>query len=193
MKIAAAVATVVAVHAAENELAAQANPIRKVVTMLQTMQKKVEAEGEKEKELFDKFMCYCKNSGGDLAASIADSETKVSELPSAIEEAEGQLGQLKEDLKAAQTGRAAAKAAIAEATSIREKEAGEFNEVATDLKTNIAAIGKAITALQAGAGGAFLQTQAASVLRNLIENDTKMLDVDREDVTSFLSNEQGST
>ena len=34
-----------------------ANPIRNVVTMLQTMQKRVEAEGEIEHELFDKFMC----------------------------------------------------------------------------------------------------------------------------------------
>merc|ERR1719453_1540696 len=76
------------------------------------MQKKVEAEGEKEKELFEKFMCYCKNSGGDLATSIGDAETKVSELPSAVEEAEGQLAQLKEDLKKAQTDRTAAKAAI---------------------------------------------------------------------------------
>ena len=32
---------------------AAANPIRNVVTMLQTMQKKVEAEGEREQELFD--------------------------------------------------------------------------------------------------------------------------------------------
>lgn len=191
MKIAAVVATVVAVHAAENREAAQANPIRKVVTMLQTMQKKVEAEGEKEKELFDKFMCYCKSSGGDLASSIADAETKVSELPSAVEEAEGQLGQLKEDLKKAQTDRAAAKTAIAEATAIREKEAGEFSTLSTDLKTNIAAIGKAVAALEKGAGGAFLQTQAAQVLRNLVENDSKMLDVDRDDVTSFLSNDEG--
>jgi len=192
MKVAAVVATVVAVHAAENREAAasQANPVRKVVTMLQTMQKKVEAEGEKQKELYDKFMCYCKNSGGDLAASIGDAETKVSELPSAVEEAEGQLGQLKEDLKKAQTDRAAAKAAIAEATAIREKEAGEFGGVSTDLKTNIAAIGKAVAALEKGAGGAFLQTQAATVLRNLVENDNKMLDVDRDDLTSFLS--QGS-
>jgi chromosome segregation ATPase len=191
MKIAAVVATVVAVHAAESEesAAAQANPIRKVVTMLQTMQKKVEAEGEKEKELFEKFMCYCKNSGGDLQASIADAETKVSELPSAVEEAEGQLGQLKEDLKKAQTDRAAAKAAIAEATAIREKEAGEFATVSTDFKTNIAAVGKAIAAIEKGAGGAFLQTQAAQTLKNLVENDSKMLDVDRDDLTSFLSND----
>ena len=33
--------------------AAEANPIRKVVTMLQMMQNKVKAEGEKEQELFD--------------------------------------------------------------------------------------------------------------------------------------------
>jgi len=197
MKIAAVVATVVAfpaVHGAENGevLAAKANPIRKVVSMLQTMQKKVEAEGEKEKELFENFMCYCKNSGGDLATSIADAETKVSELPSQVEEAEGQLDQLKEDLKKAQTDRTAAKAAIAEATAIREKEAGEFATLSTDIKTNIAAIGKAITAIEKGAGGAFLQTQSAQVLRNLVENDSKMLDVDREDVTAFLSNDQGA-
>jgi len=168
---------------------AAANPIRKVVTMLQTMQKKVEAEGEKEQELFEKFMCYCKNSGGDLATSIADAETKVSELPSAVEEAVGQLGQLKEDLKKAQTDRAAAKAAIAEATAIREKEAGEFATLSSELKTNIAAIGKAVAALEKGMGGAFLQTSAAATLKNLVENDQKMLDVDRQDLTAFLSND----
>jgi len=168
---------------------AAANPIRKVVTMLQTMQKKVEAEGEKEQELFEKFMCYCKNSGGDLATSIADAETKVSELPSAVEEAVGQLGQLKEDLKKAQTDRTAAKAAIAEATAIREKEAGEFATLSSELKTNIAAIGKAVAALEKGMGGAFLQTSAAATLKNLVENDQKMLDVDREDLTAFLSND----
>jgi len=163
------------------------NPVRRVVTMLQMMQKKVEAEGEKEQELFDKFMCYCKNSGGDLAAGIADAETKVSELPSAVEEAVGQLGQLKEDLKKAQTDRTAAKAAIAEATAIREKEAAEFSSLSSELKTNIGAISKAVDALKKGMGGAFLQTQAAATLKNLVENDQKMLDVDREDLTAFLS------
>ena len=78
----------------------------------------------------------------------------------------GQLGQLKEDLKKAQTDRAAAKTAIAEAIAIREKEAAEFATLSSELKTNIAAIGKAVAALQKGAGGAFLQTAAASTLKN---------------------------
>jgi septal ring factor EnvC (AmiA/AmiB activator) len=56
-----------------------------------------------------------------------------------------------------------------------------------DLKTNLAAINKAVAALEKGAGGAFLQTAAAQVLKKLVLNDEHILDVDREDLTSFLS------
>merc|ERR1719162_400532 len=38
-----------------------------------------------------------------------------------------------------------------------------------------------------GAGSAFLQTQSAAVLKSLVENDEKLMDVDREDLTAFLS------
>merc|ERR1719379_954652 len=97
-----------------------ANPIRKVVTMLQAMEKKVSAEGEKEQELFDKFMCYCKNGDEALAKSIADAEAKAPQLVSDIEAGEAEVKQLKSDLKDHQTDRAAAKTAMAEATNIRK-------------------------------------------------------------------------
>merc|ERR1719197_664917 len=89
----------VASFASGEAASAAANPIRKVVTMLQMMVKKVEAEGEKEKELFEKFMCYCKTSGGALEKGIADAEVKIAELQSEIEEAESKKAQLKEDVK----------------------------------------------------------------------------------------------
>merc|ERR1740138_1378596 len=97
----------------------QANPIRKVVTMLQNMEKKVQAEGEKEQKIYDKFMCYCKNAGGDLSAAIANADTKATQLPSQIKEAEAANAQLKADLKQHQTDRSAAKSAIAAATALR--------------------------------------------------------------------------
>merc|ERR1719356_1577308 len=65
-----------------------ANPIRKVVTMLQAMQKQVTAEGEKELELFEKFMCYCKHGDEALAKSIAEAETKIPGVTSDIEAGE---------------------------------------------------------------------------------------------------------
>merc|ERR1719240_1573657 len=108
--------------------------------MLQSMQKKVTAEGEKEAELYEKFMCYCKNGAADLQASISAAETKMPNVGADIEEAEAKLKQDKEDVKQAQTDRAAAKSAMAEATAIREKEAAEFAKEKAELTTNINSI-----------------------------------------------------
>merc|ERR1719316_2065928 len=141
------------------------NPIRRVVTMLQMMQKKVEAEGKKEEELFEKFMCYCKNGKGALEASIEAAKGKNEQLLSSIKETDATLKQTKADLKAAQESRAAAKAAVAKATALREKEASAFAKESGDMKTNIAAMKKATAAIEKGAGGAFLQTSTASVLQ----------------------------
>jgi len=171
--------------------AAMGNPIRKVVNMLQAMEKKVQAEGEKEKELFDKFMCYCKNGDEALAKSISEADTKMPQVTSDIEEAEAQVKQLKEDLKQHQTDRAAAKAAMAEATAIRAKEAASFAAEKAELDTNIAAVSKATAAVEKGMAGSFLQTTAAQVLMKLVTADNSMDDYDREELTSFLSAKQG--
>merc|ERR1719453_2413771 len=105
---------------------AHANPIRKVVTMLQKMQSKVQQEGEKEAALFEKYMCYCKNSGGDLSKSIADAETRNPQLESDIKAGEATLAQLKEDLKQNQVDRSAAKEAVASSEALRAKEASAY-------------------------------------------------------------------
>merc|ERR1719387_2995782 len=145
------------------------NPIRRVVTMLQNMQKKVEAEGEKEKELFEKYMCYCKNSGGDLSKSISDAGTKIPELESSIKEGESKKKQLDEDLKQHQADRSAAKAAMAEATALRKKEADAYAKESSEDSANIAATAKATAAIEKGMGSAFLQTPAATILRKIAE------------------------
>jgi len=175
--------------AAADQNAAQANPIRKVVTMLQAMEKKVTAEGAKEQELFDKYMCYCKNSGGDLAKSIGDADTKVPQLGADIKEGEAKLVQLKEDLKQHQVDRSAAKQAVADATTLREKEAGEYAKEANEASANIAALNKAVTALTNGMAGGFLQTAGASRLLKVVAAQ----DIDEEDRKTLQAFLQGST
>merc|ERR1719329_1290766 len=101
------------------------------------MSKKIQAEGDKETELFEKFMCYCKTGGTTLSASISAAEAKVPAVGSDIEESEAKVKQDKEDLKKAQTDRAAAKSAMSEATAIREKEAAAFAAEKSELVTNI--------------------------------------------------------
>jgi chromosome segregation ATPase len=95
------------------------------------------------------------------------------------------LAQLKEDVKAHQTDRAAAKAAMAEATSLREKEKAAFDSEKSESETNIAAIGKATAAIEKGMGS-FLQSTSASLLKKIVMS-RNLMDADRQDVLAFLS------
>merc|ERR1719305_292989 len=169
---------------AQSELTA-ANPIRKVVTMLQNMVKKVEAEGEKETELFEKYMCYCKNGASDLAKSIDDAGVKIPQLEADITEGEAKKKQLDEDIKQHQADRSAAKDAMASATALREKEAAAYAKESSEDSANIAATAKAMTAIEKGMGSAFLQTQSANILRKVAEKRQN------EDVLAFLSQGMG--
>merc|ERR1719182_986403 len=87
--------------AVSNALNLSTNPIRRVVTMLQMMHKKVEAEGKAEEKLYDKFMCWCQTGAGDLKKSIEAAETKIPQLESSIKETEAEVGQLAADLEKA--------------------------------------------------------------------------------------------
>jgi len=168
------------------------NPIRKVVNLLQQMQKKVTAEGEREKELYEKFMCHCKGGGGDLSGSIGAAETKIPSVSSSIEESEQKLVQTKADLKQAQSDRASAKDAMKEASALREKEAATFAASKSEYDTNIAAINKAVVALEKGMSGGFLQTTQAQVLRRLALSKQDMSDIDRQELVAFLSGTQST-
>merc|ERR1719262_312511 len=165
-----------------------ANPVRKVVTLLQKMQASVEAEGERETELYEKFMCYCKTNKGGLEKSIADAGAKIEQLKADNEAAEAEKAKTAESLDQAKTDRADAKAAMQAATSQREKEAAAFAKFQADAVANIGAIVKAVAALEKGMSGAFLQTSAAGTLKALL-SDVKVdiPDYDRQQVLAFLS------
>jgi len=180
-------ALLLAGHAAalENRADTAANPIRKVVTMLQMMQNKVTAEGKKKEGLFDKYLCYCQNADATLGKSIADAETKIPQLDSRIKEAAALKQQLEADLVKAKSDRADAKDALAKAKALRGKEAAAFASESAELKSNIDALSKAIPAIEKGMTG-FLQTSMASVLRRLSVS-MDMRSADRDELTSFLS------
>jgi len=166
------------------------NPIRRVVTMLQMMSNKIVAEGKKEQDLFEKFMCYCKSGKGALEDSVGDAETKIPKSEAGIKELDATVGQLLADITKAKADRTEAETAVAEATSLREKEAAAYAKSSSDMKTNVAAMGKAVGAISKGMGGAFLQSSNSNVLRKL-SVDMDMSSVDRDVLSSFLSESTG--
>jgi len=164
-----------------------ANPIRKIVTLLQNMQKEIEAEGAKEKELFDKFMCFCSGNSGDLTKKAADAKAKIDELGAKLKAEEAEKVQIGQELIDHKKDREVAKADIEEATMLRGKEADEFAAMKADSETNIAAMAKAIPALEKGMGGAsFMQMPGAKKLHHLVESYPRIDPADRRDALSFL-------
>jgi len=170
--------------------AGTANPIRRVVTMLQEMQVKVTEEGAKEKALFDKFMCYCKTAGGDLEASITQGKAKISTLQELLKTGKEKMDQLESELKDHESSRTEAKEAMAAATALREKEAASFAKFSEDSKTNLAALAKAIPAIEGGMAGAFLQSTAANNLKRFAMEKADISDEARQDVLAFLSGKE---
>jgi len=135
-------------------------------------------------------MCYCKAGGNDLSNSISAAQTKVPQLESSITEAESLKVQLQKDIKTGKASIADARVTIDKATAIREKEAASYSKDIADYKTNIAALGKALTAIEAGTFGGFLQSRSGSRtvarLQQLTLNE-EMSSADRDMLSGFLS------
>eukprot|EP00429_Kryptoperidinium_foliaceum_P049314 CAMPEP_0176115548 /NCGR_PEP_ID=MMETSP0120_2-20121206/58025_1 /TAXON_ID=160619 /ORGANISM="Kryptoperidinium foliaceum, Strain CCMP 1326" /LENGTH=754 /DNA_ID=CAMNT_0017449783 /DNA_START=61 /DNA_END=2322 /DNA_ORIENTATION=+ len=169
----------------EIEASSSANPIRRVVSMLQMMEQKIQEEGKKEKDLFDKFQCYCKTGTSDLSASISAAEAKITQDTSSLEQATAQKAQLEQELEAHKQDRVDAKEALAKASALREKEAAVYAKHSAEHKTNVAALSKAIAALDKGMTG-FLQTSTGARLRQMTI-DMDLSAADRDMLSAFLS------
>jgi len=169
-----------------------ANPIRKVVTMLQSMQKKVTAEGAREKELYEKYVCYCKNNGQTLSQSIAAANTKVPAVQSEIEASVSQKAQLEEELKQHRADRTAAKEAREKAAAVRATEAAAFAAEKADFVSNLDALEKAIYAITKGMAGGFLQTGTARQLRKIATTTDFLSEPERRGLLAFLAGKQNT-
>merc|ERR1719191_2088253 len=169
------------------EMETGANPIRKIVTLMQNMQKEIEAEGVKEKELFEKFMCFCSSNTGDLGKAEEDAKAKIEEMGAKLKSETAEKSQITQELVDHKADREGAKNDLAESTTLREKEAAEYQALKADSETNIASLKGAIPAIEKGmSGAAFLQLPFARRVHKLVETYDNLDAMDRQDTLAFL-------
>ena len=167
---------------------AEANPIRKVVTALQDMQKEIEAEGDAEQKAFDKFMCYCDGNTDGMTKSVEEAGQRITELKSKLEADKAEKSQLDQELIQHKSDRASAKADLETATSIREKEAADFAESTGQQKADLDAMTGAIAALEKGMGESFIQAHSGAVSRvqRVVKATSTVDDFQRDEILSML-------
>jgi len=167
--------------------ATEVNPIRKIVTLMQNMQKEIDVENGKQKELFDKFMCYCNAGTGELNKSIEEMKAKVEELTARAKSEAAEKSQTEQELAGHKSDREGATQDLKTASNLRSKEQSEYQADSADLKTNIASLSGAIPALEKGMSAAsFVQLPYVDNIRKLVQALTSVDADDRRQVTAFL-------
>lgn len=162
------------------------NPIRRIVNLLQQMQKETEQQGDEDKELMDKYACYCETNEAALTKSVEEYTNEIPTIESAIKEATAAKQQADEEVAAQTASRASAKASIDAAQSQRDTEAAAFAAESADAKENIEGSKIAVENLKKGLGRSFIQTKQAERLRHLVY--THVSDqYDGETIAAFLS------
>jgi len=163
------------------------NPIRKVVTLLQNMQKEIEAEGAKEKELYDKFMCYCSGGEAELTAAIDKAAAAIDTLGAKLKAETAEKSGTTQELIQHKADREGATSDLEEATVLRSKEEGEFTATKADMEYNLKAMAGAIPALEKGMGGAsFVQLPQAGVIKKIADVSPSLDAEDKRTLMSFL-------
>jgi hypothetical protein len=168
------------------------NPIRRIVTLLQDMQKETEVEGEKEEKAFDKFMCYCSGNTDGMKAAAEEGTQKAAELGSKLEALVAEKAQLDQELKDHQSSREAAKQDSKKAANLREKEHAEFKAESADMSTNIAAMKGAIAALEKGMGLLQMGGDQKDIVERMVSSTSQLDDFQREGVMDLLQGKESA-
>merc|ERR1719478_1470699 len=138
-------------------------------------------------------MCYCSGGTDSLKKAIADASAQAEELTAKLKSEEAEKSQIAQDLIGHKADREGAKSDIEEATVLRTKEAAAYAAEKADSETNIAAMAKAIPALEKGMGGAaLLQMPGGNRLKKIVEAYPNMDNSDRRQALAFLEDSDES-
>lgn len=154
-----------AAHAAQGP-----NPIRRVVGLLQNLQKEIEEEGRAEEKAMAKFTCWCKTGGKDQATRQGELSSKIDSSSAAAESAAAAVEQLSSEVANHKSERKSNKEELAAANNDRKAEAEKYAKEHADASQNLKSVKSAEAALRKGKGQAFLQTNSAvSSLKHILE------------------------
>jgi len=122
-------------------------PVTKVINLLKEIQTTLEKEGKADKEVYDKFACWCTTNEKEKTQSIKTAEEAINQLTANIEEYTATVARLKTEIKNLEKEVDENQKALDTATAIRRKEVAEMNDEEKELIKSIRALKSAIVAL----------------------------------------------
>merc|ERR1719443_2490098 len=137
-------------------------PVSKVITLLKDMISQLEKEAEEDEEVYETMGCWCVTNDKAKTKSIADAESAISDLTSAIEGFTASSAKLTAEIGNLEKEVAKNTEALDSATAMREKELAEFNAEEKESLVTITSLKAAVVALSKH-HDAFLQEETSTV------------------------------
>merc|ERR1719324_1416288 len=109
----------------------------KVVKILQKMLVKSQKAGEKERDLYGKFKCYCDDNEANKRENIKEFKLQIQDFENKIAEIQAHTGKLSTECAGIQQGMADNEQARKDAQEIRDKELKSFESEQTDMVDGI--------------------------------------------------------
>jgi len=140
-------------------------PIQKVISLLNDIHAKGEAELKAEQVAFSTFKQWCDDTAVTKQRSIKEAEELMEHLSAEISKAEADAAQLSDEIAVLDNDMAGFKEEQKSATEIREKEKSDYQAEHTDFSESVDAVSRAINVLKKqnydrGQASALIQTVA---------------------------------
>jgi len=135
--------------------------MEKVITLLKDLSAKVEKEGKKDAEQYDKFACFCKEQADDKLYAIEKSTAKIADLDAQIKALTAEIAELNGDISKLSKKVSNLESDIDTRTKKREGQHAKYEAKATDLNGAIASCEAAIEALKDSKGATTGKTSSA--------------------------------
>merc|ERR1719272_1052366 len=123
-----------------------------VVKKLQGMMKSSAEDGEKDRDLYAKFKCYCDNNEINKKENIRELKKEIGLLSADIDQVQAVSGELSTECAELQANIADNERAVEDAESLREKELKHFTAEEEDMVSAIDSMDNAIKTLAAVGG-----------------------------------------
>merc|ERR1719487_2122655 len=136
-------------------------PVSKVITLLKDMIAQLEKEGEEDEEIYEAMGCWCETNDKAKTKAIADAESKIAALTSAIEEFTASSARLNTEIANLEKEVAKNSNALDQATALRQKELAEFNAEEKESLQTISSLKSAVIALSKHHEAALLQQESS--------------------------------
>jgi chromosome segregation ATPase len=179
---------------------AAANPLGKVIELLDSCAAKLVKDGEAEDKAFNTYVEWCDDTTKEQQFVIKTATTKVKELKATIDKAASDIEATEGKIEDLAGKIAKAEGEKKDATLVREKEAKEFEEAESELVDTVDAVTRAIGIIEkemAKNPAAFMQVDASSIT-NLVGALSSIVDAagvataDKKTLVAFVQAQEQS-